>query len=220
MSSPSPRRPEVDHRTIKLMIGVIALGLAPIASLVADGAALGSISAAYHLGGWPQSTFVGFLFAITALLLAYNGRSVREMRVSKAASIAALVVALFPCACDNPVSTSGKIHWIAAGLMFVLLAVFCWEFHGRARRKPGPQAARRRWVYATCGCVILAVIGILGLDHLLGSPLGSRYHRFIFVGEATGLLAFGVSWITASRILPWITAPNERYSILAVSNPD
>ena len=43
--------------------------------------------------------------------------------------------------------------------------------------------------------------------------------RFTFYGEATGLIAFGISWLTASRVLPGLTRPVERFSPLRQVNP-
>src|SRR5262245_52114602 len=96
---PTPRRQEIDHRTIKLIVGIVALSLAALTSLFAK-TAITSISAAYYEGGLAQSTLVGFLFASSALLMSYNGFSKREMVLSKVASIAGLGVALFPCKCE------------------------------------------------------------------------------------------------------------------------
>ena len=84
---------------MKLIVGVIAMSLAFLTNFFASSNIL-SISAAYHEGGWSQNFFVGFLFAISAFLLAYNGESRSEMILSKVAAVAALGVALFPCECD------------------------------------------------------------------------------------------------------------------------
>ena len=68
----APKREEIDHRTIKLIVGVIALSLATLTGAFA-GTPIASISASYYEGGWSQTIFIGFLFAIAAFLLAYNG---------------------------------------------------------------------------------------------------------------------------------------------------
>src|SRR5437762_11920616 len=109
----APKQEEINHLTIKLVVGLIALSLAPLTSFFAK-SALTSISASYYEGGWSQSIFIGFLFAIAAFLLAYNGRSRSEMVLSKIASVAGLCVALFPCACDGHVVLVPYIHYIAA----------------------------------------------------------------------------------------------------------
>jgi len=85
----SPKKKEIDERTIKLLVGLIALSLATLTNWFAKDP-LTSISTSYYEGGWSQSIFVGFLFAISAFLLAYNGESKREMVLSKVAAVAAL----------------------------------------------------------------------------------------------------------------------------------
>ena len=82
-----PERYEIDHHTIKLIVGLIAVSLATLTSIFAGGT-IASISASYHVGGWSRDIFVGFLFAIAAFLLAYNGNSRPEMLLSKLAAIA------------------------------------------------------------------------------------------------------------------------------------
>src|SRR5215510_12046051 len=97
---PKPGRQEIDHRTIKLIVGVVALSLATLTDLFAK-TSITSISASYYEGGWSQSIFIGFLFAIAALMLAYNGQSRTEMLLSKVACVTALGVAMFPCGCGG-----------------------------------------------------------------------------------------------------------------------
>jgi len=62
-----PRRPEIDHRTIKLLVGVIAVTMPFLTDAFATHT-IDSISAAYYELGWSQSIFIGFLFAIGAFL--------------------------------------------------------------------------------------------------------------------------------------------------------
>ena len=113
---PTPKRQEIDHRTIKLVVGVIATSLAGLTSLFAQ-SRIASISASYYEGGWSQSIFIGFLFAIAAFLLAYNGQSRGEMVLSKVASVAALGVALFPCKCEVHTELVPYVHGVSAAVM-------------------------------------------------------------------------------------------------------
>src|SRR5262245_61586793 len=117
----TPRRPEIDHRTLKLIVGVVAISLAFLTSLFAK-TALASISASYYEGGFSQGIFIGFLFAIAGFLLAYNGRSPREKVLSKIASVAGVCVALFPCDCGGHPEIIKGVHYAAAAIMFVVLA--------------------------------------------------------------------------------------------------
>lgn len=99
------------------------------------------------------------------------------------------------------------------------------------RQKPGmnrrdltakdyPQAKLRAAIYACCGVAIVLSIVVLGYDGLTENSLSAAIPRLTFYGEATGLIAFGISWLTASRVLPVLTRPNERFSPLNDLNPD
>jgi len=205
----SPKAPEIDHRTIKLLIGFIAISLAHLTSLFAK-STITSISASYYEGGWSQSIFIGFLFSIAALLLAYNGESVKEMIPAKIAAVAALIVALFPCKCDIHTEIVPYVHGISAAILFLILAWFCYVFCERAWRKGHFEARRRAFIYAVCGLLIVTVIGVLTSNHFLHGAISKQIPRLTFYGERTGLIAFGVSWFTASRILPGLARKDER----------
>jgi hypothetical protein len=217
----APQREEIDHRTIKLLIGVIALTLAGITSYLTGGS-ITSISASYHVGGWAQSVFVGFLFAIAAFLLAYNGMSTREMVLSKLAALAALGVAMFPCKCDNRDEILPYVHAASATILFLILAYFCYIFFNRARKKArdqgNTQANVRAWIYALCGITIIASILVIAVDALMSGALTAKVARLIFFAERAALIAFGISWLTASRVLPMLTRADERFSPLSDRN--
>lgn len=214
----APSRQEIDHRTIKLIVGVIALSLASLTSLFAK-SRITSISASYYEGGWSQSIFIGFLFAIAAFLLAYNGVTRVEMLLSKIASAAALGVALFPCACDTHSPPVPFIHGASAAVMFFILAFFCFGFFKRAMAKGHREAKTRAGIYAVCGLAIVLAIAVIAFDNLANGALSTAIPRLTFYGEATGLVAFGLSWLTASRVLPGVTRSDERFSPLAERNP-
>jgi hypothetical protein len=202
-----------------LIVGIIAISLASLTSTFAS-SAITSISASFYEGGWSQTIFVGFLFAIAAFLMAYNGLTKAEMVLSKIASVAGLGVAMFPCKCDTHTEIIPNIHGASAALMFLILAYFCYAFFKRAKEKDYPQAKARAAIYALCGISIVLSIVTLGYDGLTGNSLSDRIPRLTFYGEAAGLIAFGISWLTASRVLPVLTRPSERFSPLRDSNPD
>jgi hypothetical protein len=196
---------------MKLIVGIIALSLASLTSFFAN-TRITSISASYYEGGWSQSIFVGFLFAIATFMLAYNGDSVAQMVLSKIAAIAALGIALFPCKCDAHAQLIPHVHGISAAVMFGVLAVFCYIWYRRALDKREPHAKRRAIIYALCGVAIVASILTLVFDNLSGGLISSRVARLTFYGERTGLVAFGVSWLAASHWLPVITSKTERFA--------
>ena len=209
----SPERREIDHHTIKLLVGVIALSLAALTNYLAD-SPLQSISASYHEDGWSRDIFVGFLFAVSAFLLAYNGRSAVELVLSKIAAIAAVGIALFPCECDGHHEIVPHLHGLSAAVMFVILAIFCYSFFRRAKGKGHASSLgasdhlRRLWYLDIGGHSRYRDGSRFWTGRLARRSIGSCSY-----GEAVALVAFGVAWLTASRILPIITSSKERLSL-------
>jgi len=193
---------------MKLIVGVIALTLANLTSFFA-GTAISSISASYYEEGPSHVIFIGFLFAISAFLLAYNGYTRWQMILSKVAGIATACIALFPCGCDGiHHEVVPYVHFASAAATFAILAFFCYVFFQRAMAKDSGPARSRAFIYAICGVVMVLVIIVLGLDRL--GVINLHVPRLTYYGEKVALLAFGVSWLTASHWLPVITTQQER----------
>lgn len=212
-----PHFSEIDERTMKLIVGVIALSLPILTNFFASlvNAPLPSISDSYWIGGWPQTIFVGFLFAIASFLIAYNGKSKSELVLSKVAATAAFGVAMFPCGCNGNSQSLPGLHYACAGVMFGVLTYFCYIFLIRALRKGHSQAKFRAVIYAVCGIVILLCSLALGYNGITQNGLTSHFPNFVFWGEAGGLWSFGVSWLTASHVLPILNRADERFRLLA-----
>ncbi|MEZ4550143.1 MAG: hypothetical protein R2874_06620 [Desulfobacterales bacterium] len=107
----SQKQTEIDLYSIRLIVGLIAVSLAVLVDYFAPND-LRSISAAYHEGGWSRDVFVGFLFAVSAFLLSYNGRSALQMVLSKIAAFAALGLLQFPCKCGSYPEIIPHMHGI------------------------------------------------------------------------------------------------------------
>jgi membrane protease YdiL (CAAX protease family) len=211
---------EIDHRTLKLVVGLTALLLPVLTNLFAH-PGLTSISAGYYETGPSQTIFIGSLFAIASFLLAYNGENRPQMILSKVACVAALGITLFPCHCGNcgdHCSTFNVLHYASAAVMFLVLAYFCYAFYRKALSKGHREARMRAGIYAVCGIAIFIAIFALAFDGLTHA-LRDRWPDFTFYGEAAGLWAFGFSWLVASRVLPIITREDERFSLLRENNP-
>jgi len=221
-----PSNLEINHQTLKLLVGLLAISLGSVTNLFARHP-LDSISASYFEGGWSQTIFVGSLFAIAAFMLAYNGYSKPEMWLSKIAGVAATGVAMFPCNCKGKTLGFGGdvsramcvrdealipyVHFISAAIMFVILVVFCWFFYNRARERRdrgSVEAGRRMRVYQLCGLTIVVSMAAMAFDALAGSSMP----RMVWYGETAALIAFGASWLTAARIVPLLSKPEERPS--------
>jgi hypothetical protein len=206
--------PEIDQYTIKFLIGFVALSL-PIVELVLSGGAITSISQSYWYpeSRWSRNIFVGSLFAIAALLAGYNGTSPRQLLFGKVAAVAAVLISMFPCNCGDDAHEIVKgVHTAAAGAMFAVLAWFCWDFIDRAKEKLHDvrrKAARRRiFIYRACG-VGMAIAIALFVRHAF-----TKDEWLILLGETFGLVSFGISWLTASRKLPWVTHPSEKEPLI------
>lgn len=204
-------RQEIDHRTLKLLVGLVGLFLASATSFLSGGA-IESISAAHCHGGWARDFLVGSLFAIAAFMLAYNGFSRREKWVAKVTALAAIGVAWFPSKCGGQAELIPGAHAVSAVVMFLMLTWLCWIFHRRAKRAAYPGARRRARLYALCGITIPLSMGIIVVDHFAGGAIEAHVPRLVLYCELVALFAFGVAWLAASHLVPWITAPEERWA--------
>jgi len=146
------------YLTLRMIVGVIAL-LLPVVTPLISSTPLSSISGSYHTEA--RDIFVGSLFVVGALLLAYNGRqdpsleraesiivkvirkilnmdAISEERVvSSIGALAAICAALYPTACNRCGSDQKSvIHYIAAVILFFTIAYFCLSvFRNRAKAK-------------------------------------------------------------------------------------
>ena len=208
----SGKRVEIDEHTSKLIVGLIAIYLASVTNLFSE-TPLQSISASYHEGGWSRDIFVGFLFAISAFLLSYNGKppfQIFQMVISKIGAFAAMGVAMFPCKCISHDEIIPYVHGISTFVMFLVLAIFCYFFFLRAWGKGYWHAKLRAYIYAVCGITIVASILIIAIDNFLGGIISSSISRLTYYGETAALIAFGIAWLSASQTLPLLTSKKDR----------
>lgn len=230
------QKQDVDDRTLKLIVGLIALSLAIVEGILTRGTVT-SISASYHVGGWPQTIFVGCLFAIAAFLLAYNGKTRFEKCSSKFAAFAALGVAMFPCGCGGHPEIVPKAHDLSAAVLFLILASYCFIFLERAEQKykERKNANQRGWekypprvrsgIYAICLAGILGAIILLVWDNLsefFGMskfPLSSKCDKFVFWAEFAALFSFGLSWLAASRVILGLASAEEHFNPFTGKGP-
>ena len=191
-------------------MGVIAVSLPIIVSVLAE-RSLSSISASYWTNA--QDMFVGLLFVVGSFLFAYNGHSLPESIASKAASLAAVCVALFPTAPDYyPTDFDSVVHHIAAAVLFSILAYFCFiPFRKDVKNSVG-RRARRNWIYLVCGwTMILCMLVIFAANKMLSEEELIRL-RIIYIGEAVALMAFGFAWIASGKVFRLIAEDDEIYT--------
>ena len=199
--------PIFDYKALRLMLGIIALALPWVVTAIAQ-SPLPSISASYFTDA--RDEFVGMLFVIGGLMLAYNGHTTREAIAAKIAAICALLIALFPTAkaCGDP-SQTAAIHTAAAVLLFSILAWFCFVPFRKNTKGKGGKKGKRAKLYFACGSVIVASMAVGLISKLFFSCEKVASLDLIFWVEAISLGAFGVAWIVAGKVIPWIVDEDD-----------
>ncbi|MEM1195263.1 MAG: hypothetical protein AAGH57_04095 [Pseudomonadota bacterium] len=164
--------------------------------------------------------FVGILVFIGALMLAYRGSRPWVSTMASFAGVCAVGVALFPTdgwicdpdfdlQCENHrlfPELSQFVHFGSAGVLFVILAIFCFRVFARKPERAGValyealplSKIARNTIYFLCGGVISLAILLMGIAALGGIPDWNEYDG-TFVAETCALFAFGVAWMTNGR---------------------
>lgn len=198
-----------DYRLLRLVMGLIAF-LLPLIVDMRSSEALTSISASYHTEA--RDLFVGLLFVVGALLMAYRGHTARENRGANLAAIAAVLVALFPVPdTGEPVDWTAWVHYGSAVALFGVLAWFCFVPFQKNTKGCGGMRERRSRIYRASGWTMVAAMAGLGLAGLVLDPDTSASYGLIYWAEFIALWAFGVAWITAGKVLPFLIGPEDAW---------
>jgi hypothetical protein len=188
-------------------IGVIGVGL-PFALAIGYAASAhkavlrNSISSYYYTD--MRNVLVGSLCAIGVFLICYRFNLIDDV-LSTIAGVLAIAVALCPTTPANPTHNAviaGRFHYIFAGGLFILLAVFCFVLFPRkdpelapARRKP-----LRNRIYISCGIVIVvSLLFAAGTQTLWSSTYADT--NVLFWAESVAIFAFGASWLIKGQTL-------------------
>lgn len=198
-----------DYRGLRLLMGMIALLLPITVSSLAE-MSLTSISASYYSNA--RDIFVGMLFVVGSFLFAYNGHTTTESVASKIASVAAVLVASFPTACDGcKTSVVSIVHYAAAAVLFSMLAYFCFVPFRRGIKNQGGKKARRSGIYLACGSVMVGcMIAIFIANQVLPKEIVMGL-QVTYFGEAAALMAFGIAWIASGKAFRLIADEDEIY---------
>lgn len=212
---------QIDHRVIKFLVGIIAIFIAFFIQKI-SGKSLDSISESYHYIS--RDWFVGLLFAVAALIFSFTGENRLERILTILAGVFAATVALAPCECGRTPGPLSFLHFPAAGGLFAILGYFCWRFRRSAQSKifKYQQAKTRVHLYSVC-LVGMAVCWLMAIIYAVAKTpleLDEKFPSYIFWLEAIGLVSFGVSWLAASRIFPFLSNEKERFSIRNGGAPD
>jgi len=196
-----------DSTTIKrLRLGVGLVGIwLPFVVTIGHSVNVGrftlpsSISGAYYTS--MRDVFVGSLSAIGVFLIFYRTSLAADI-LGTIAGLAAIGVALFPAKPDAvdlmvaSTDTPGRVvHTIAAAVLFLSLAAFCFFLFPRTSR------TGRKIIYYVSGVAIVAgfVLALVG-SQILPDDVENTI-RPLFWGETVAILAFGVAWFAKSNTL-------------------
>jgi hypothetical protein len=197
---------QINYKTMRIIVGCIALFLAPVVCFLAGAEArLDSISISY----WTDSRdiFVGSLIAVGFFLSAYNGSGGGgdlEFYLSKISCVFAISVALFPTTGFYPDQSAPEwgiifaktlglmpqhVHYMAAVLLFFSLTAIMWCFSVRAMRKA--KIARAYTYRIISGLMLVGMVAIFYIGKYL------EWEKTIFYVEVWGLTLFGLGWLIA-----------------------
>ena len=199
------------------LLPVILLVANPIALSIENspcGVIPGSLSGYYYSP--VRNIFVGAMCAQGLFLIAYVGYDLGDRVITDLAGVFALGVALFatkPTVASPPSVTCqtvaqlstreqvvGNIHLVFAGLTFVFLAWMAIRFTNTDKPQPSPQKLLRNRIYLICAIVIVACLVALVITSLLPTSVKGSF-PWIFLWEAAGIFAFGVSWFVKGQTL-------------------
>jgi len=196
------------YRTLRVALAVLALAFPLVLAIggywLGHLPLAGSMSAYYHasdslhpLAGAPgqgimRNCFVGFLFAVGALLYSYKGYSWLEDNALKVAGLLAVGIAVFPMLWPPDKSSSSfSPHGTCAILFFVFIAYVCIFRSGDTLLLlPPNQRGWYRRIYRFLGVAMVACP--LGAWALL-SFTPARTSTIFFV-EFAGIYVFGTYW--------------------------
>ena len=207
------KRSEVfDYRALRLLVGLIAFLLPFIVSILSTNS-LSSISASYYSNA--RDAFVGMMFIVGSFLWAYNGHTINEAIASKGASLASILVALFPTACDLcKTDLAARIHYTAAAILFAILAYFCLVPFRKNTKGKGGKKSLRSGIYLMCGIIMIACMVVIFIANSVMAKDIVTQLRLTYWGETISLAAFGFAWIIAGKYIPFFVDKEEKLHLL------
>lgn len=187
-----------------------------------------------------RNLFEGSLCAIGLFNLCCQGYDARDEAAGILSALFAFGVAFCPTSpscgygcpyncpsastpCPSPLQTNvGYAHLTFATLLFLTLAYFCLVLFRQTQVQQAMTRKKRQrnLVYAVCGCVILASIGLIVLCRLLNLNQLLFGLAPMFCFETTSLLAFGAAWLVKGEtVLRDEGAPRPRMTVREANTP-
>ncbi len=205
------------YTRVRLALGVLGLALPVIllaGGLLEEAGVEPTISDFFHTTY--RDIYVGTLCAIGVFLISYRGyrrepgEVIDDDWLATAAGAAAFGMAFLPTASrDGTIATVSQRyvgltvtpvgHYFCALVFFSCLAAFCFIKFARTTHP------HRRRIYIFCGWVILTSLALTTIaavfKNFIGGP-GAQIvldYKLIFWFEATGIWAFGLSWLVKAK---------------------
>ena len=212
MTKSEPKqKPVFDYRALRLLLGLVAF-LLPVLAWLLSSESISSISVSYYTDA--RDVFVGSLFVIGALFFAYNGHTPRQKWVSKGASFAAIITAIYPTACETCASDiKSVIHYVAAVALFSTIAYFCLGPFRKNTKGKKDKSGRRDKIYLACGWIIIGCMLVAGIAEFTMSDAIRQALRFTFWAELVMLWTFAIAWIVAGKVLPPFVNEKDRLKL-------
>lgn len=206
--APQPSDPGsviISYMTLRKIIGFLGISLPVV--LVVGSFLLDkpmhlqvSVSAYYHTN--MRNALVGIICGVSLFLLSYHGYEWQDSLASKLAGLFALGIAFFPTSLTNDKSDMiSRMHYITAGIFFVLLAYMSIFLFTKSAGDKTPQKIKRNRVYRVCGIIMLiSVIGI-PIDSIPAIHDSIVFLKPTLIFETSALVCFGISWLTKGEAL-------------------
>ncbi len=163
-----------------------------------------------------RNIFVGALVGLGLFLIAYVGADLGDRVITDLAGVFTLGVAFFPttptvaspasATCETVSHLSsrqqviGDVHAVSAVLFLLFLAWMAIRFTTTDSPQPSPQRLLRNRIYWICAIVILASAVAAVVTNFLPVSLRPSF-PCLFLYEAMGIFAFGVSWFVDDQML-------------------
>ncbi|MFK8020636.1 MAG: DUF998 domain-containing protein [Pseudomonadales bacterium] len=193
----------LSYMDLRRAVGLIGISLPVVLTLgnylLGDSGIEPTMSAYYYTA--MGDVFVGALFAVAVFLMSYRGWDKLDELVGDLAGAGAIGVALFPVMPETSIpSLTDKVcdflHAGFAALFFLSLAYFCLVLFRKSEpdRTPTAKKLKRNKVYLACGCIIVACVALIGIQHFVLQSATAASYKLIFWFESIAIIAFGVSW--------------------------
>jgi hypothetical protein len=193
---------QVSYLTLRKFVGVLGMLLPVVLALggIISGETSGvksSISVYYDSP--MRDVFVGVLFTVGWFFFSYRGYDRADNFATHLAGVCALAVALFPSV--SPVVGVRVVHYVAAGLLFVVLACISLFLFTQSEPAPTSRKRLRNKAYTACGVIMLLCVVVIVLYKFLLADRPIAAYQPAFWLESVALWAFGISWLIKGETL-------------------